>query len=610
MREVVGEAKSVQQILANAKYRIDFYQREYKWQTKHVTELIDDLTVRFQEDYEPTHERKAVASYGHYFLGSIILSEKNGDQYIVDGQQRLTTLTLLLIYLNNLQADREDKVSVEHLIYSEKYGQKSFNIDVEERAACMRALLEDAPFDAQDVPESVQNIVDRYSDIDAHLPEDLVGDALPFFIDWLIEKVNMVQITTGTDEDAYTVFETMNDRGLSLSPTDMLKGYLLACITDEQQRISAALAWKEQLGKLSDLGKDHESDAFKTWLRSQHAASIRERKKGATPGDFDRIGTEFHRWIRDHKDELGLQSSAAFADFIRGNMRFYTNQYVRIMGASREFDEALRTIYYNAWLGFTLQYPVLLAPLVLGDSEELIVKKLQLVGTFLDILLTRRMWNGRRIGYSTMQYAMFLLMRDVRSKEPEELVEILEDRLNAEEEDFSSNDRLALHQRNRFMIHYFLARMTEYVELESGMPSHFLEYTCTGGPNRYEVEHIWADHYDRHTGEFDHPSDFQEHRNRIGGLLLLPKSFNASYSDATYEQKLPHYNAQNLLARSLHPLAYEKNPGFARFVKESGLPFRAHESFQSADLDARQELYQQLAERVWDPRRLREVLEV
>ena len=610
MKEVVGVAKTVQQILSNSKYKIDFYQREYKWETKHVKELIDDLAVRFLEDYDETHERKAVASYGHYFLGSIILNDKDGDRYIVDGQQRLTTLTLLLIYLNTLQQEREDVVDIRSLIYSEKYGDKTFNIDVDERSPCMRALLENESFDEDDQPESVLNILARYADIEAHLPEELSDYALPYFIDWLIEKVNMVQITTGSDEDAYTVFETMNDRGLSLSPSDMLKGYLLACIKDEKDRISAAITWKEQLTKLSDLGKDHDSDAFKTWLRSQYAKTIRERKKGATSGDFDRIGTEFHRWIRDHREEIGLDGSTAFADFIRVDMRFYTSQYVRLITASRELDESLRMIYYNAWLGFTLQYPVLLAPLEPGDVEEVIRLKLQLVGTFLDILLMRRIWNWRRIGYSTMQYAMFLLMRDVRGKAPDELVEILEERLTREEEDFSSNDRLALHQRNRTLIHYVLARMTDYIERESGMPSHFLEYTCTSGTNRYEVEHIWADHYDRHTDEFGHPSDFQEHRNRIGGLLLLPKSFNASYNDSTYEQKLPHYNAQNLLARSLHPLAYEKNPRFARFVKESGLPFQHHEIFSSKDLDARQELYQQLAERVWDPRRLREVLEV
>lgn len=114
-----------------------------------------------------------------------------------------------------------------------------------------------------------------------------------------------------------------------------------------------------------------------------------------------------------------------------------------------------------------------------------------------------------------------------------------------------------------------------------------------------------ADHPDRHTDEFPHPADFTEYRNRIGGLLLLPKSFNASYSDMPYEEKRKHYNSQNLLARSLHEQAYEHNPGFLKYIKERGLPFQPHAQFKRADLDARQDLYRRLAEEVWSPQRLK-----
>lgn len=63
---------------------------------------------------------------------------------------------------------------------------------------------------------------------------------------------------------------------------------------------------------------------------------------------------------------------------------------------------------------------------------------------------------------------------------------------------------------------------------------------------------------------------------------------------------------QNLLARSLHGKAYDHNPGFRRFIEASGLPLRAHAEFKKADLDARQVLYQRLAERIWNPERLDE----
>src|SRR5205807_1786884 len=134
---------------------------------------------------------------------------------------------------------------------------------------------------------------------------------------WLIENVHLVEITAYSDEDAYTIFETMNDRGLSLAPTDMLKGYLLANIRDLDRRNRATREWKKVMGKLQGLGKEEEADSIKSWLRSQYADTIRERKGGAVPRDFDLIGTEFHRWVRDHQKDLGLRDSADFARFIQ-----------------------------------------------------------------------------------------------------------------------------------------------------------------------------------------------------------------------------------------------------------------------------------------------------
>ena len=113
--------------------------------------------------------------------------------------------------------------------------------------------------------------------------------------------------------------------------------------------------------------------------------------------------------------------------------------------------------------------------------------------------------------------------------------------------------------------------------------------------------------YLRHRqNEFSHPSDFAEHRNRIGDLLLLPKSFNASYGDLPYEKKLVHYDSQNLLARSLNANAYDRNPGFVRFISASGLPFKSYPEFRKADVEERQELYRLLAESIWNPDRLAE----
>ena len=89
MKKIEGEAKSIRKLLSNSRFFIDYYQREYKWQTKHVKELLEDLSEKFLESYNPIDERTQIQSYENYFLGSIILCEKNNNRFIIDGQQRL-----------------------------------------------------------------------------------------------------------------------------------------------------------------------------------------------------------------------------------------------------------------------------------------------------------------------------------------------------------------------------------------------------------------------------------------------------------------------------------------------------------------------------------------
>jgi hypothetical protein len=602
-RYIDGKGRTIRELLAGHKYSIDYYQREYKWQQKQVAELIDDLSAKFLVSHEDGNERTAVAEYEHYFLGSIIISDKDGQKFIIDGQQRLTTLTLLLIFIRHKLEDVEQKGQVAELIFSLSLGRRSFNLDIPERTICMEALYRGEQPSDSDASESMANILARYSDIEDLFPDELLGTALPYFVDWLMENVHLVEITAYSDGDAYTIFETMNDRGLSLTPADMLKGYLLANIADIDRRTRASAVWRGCVKAMSELGKDEDADGIKSWLRSQYAESIRERKRGAAPQDFDLIGTEFHRWVRDHQDRLGLGPSTEFARFIERDCAFYSGWYERLRRAAETITPRLECVHFNAQHNFTLQYPVLLAPLRVDDGEVTLLRKLRVVAAFLDILINRRIWNWRAIDYSTMQYAMFLVMRDIRGKGLADLAIALHDRLDADTETFASNDRFRLHGMNGRQIHRLLARMTDYVETRSGQASRYEEYAQRGRKG-YEIEHIWADHADRHTDEFAHPNDFQEYRSRIGGLLLLPKSFNASFGDLHYAEKREHYVGQNLLARSLHEQAYDHNPGFQRVIKESGLMFRAHREFKKADLDARQELYQRLAETIWNPERL------
>ena len=614
MRPITGEEKTIQEILSGVRYAIDDYQREYIWLEKQIDDLVQDLTRKFHSSYQAEDDLKDVANYKHYFLGSIIVSEKEGRKFIIDGQQRLTSITLLLILLRNrlLKEDKYKGINFDSLIESDHFGDKSFNLDIEERKRCMRALCnDDKGYKNSDQSESVQNLWDRYQYLDKTLDGTLklTSDDLPYFIYWLLNRVYIVKISTESDDDAYAIFESMNDRGKSLTPTEMLKGYLLNKIPDDDLRKEARGTWRERVEALQQVGgKDADDEAIKAWLRSQYAKNItiRDEEGSTQPGDFYLIGSGFHRWVSSKKEKrLGLKVKTDFVRFIQEDFDFYIRQYEKIRKATIDLTPKFEAIHYNAWNKFTLQYPVLLAPLQRTDSEDEINRKLRIVANYLDILIARRIWNGKNITHSTMLFELFdPTILGIRSKPITKLVEILIKHLGNEKETFATNPHFGKHRRNGRQIHQLLARMLDYIETNSGRKSRYLEYIQRSGQNGYEIEHIWANKHERHADEFPQRIDFEEYRDRIGGLLLLPKKFNASYGERPYADKYDYYYGQNLLAQSLHEKTYNHDTGFSDFRDKSGLNFDFHIEFKKADLDARQELYRNIAEQVWNPENL------
>ena len=131
-------ARTIEELLDKKKYTLDYYQREYNWQKNQVTDLINDLTKKFFDSYHEEDPRDQVEKYDHYFLGSIIISQTGGKRYIVDGQQRLTTLTLLLIKLHHLLKDNEQNLAPKlhrlFLFFLRVLRMKSFNLDIKDRS--------------------------------------------------------------------------------------------------------------------------------------------------------------------------------------------------------------------------------------------------------------------------------------------------------------------------------------------------------------------------------------------------------------------------------------------------------------------------------------------
>ena len=109
MSTITPHYRSIQQLLQSQSFSIDEYQREYKWERENIDELLSDLQGKFISAYKPGDLTTKVSDYSEYFLGSIIVSKRNGKNYLIDGQQRVTSLTLLLICLYRIAKERSEE---------------------------------------------------------------------------------------------------------------------------------------------------------------------------------------------------------------------------------------------------------------------------------------------------------------------------------------------------------------------------------------------------------------------------------------------------------------------------------------------------------------------
>ena len=624
MREIKGTPKNLMGLLQNAKYTVNYYQREYRWQRRQIEELIDDLTTEFLKNYNPVHKRDDMTDYNIYFMGSIILAGRENE--IIDGQQRLSSLTLLLMYLRNrLVKLKEHHTTVEQMIYSEVRGTKSFNINVPERQACMMAIFNDDldNFETNDAIESVQNLCDAYGVIEDNFPSSITDDTLLIFCDWLIEKVFFIEIIAQEESDASKIFITINDRGLSLTSMEMLKSYLLSEIKKSNVREKLNKGWKNKIEALKRDDVNGDEVFIKAWLRAQYAdiqtveeiidspqtnlfTELPVTKTEEKFDDFELNGGEFHKWLRDNHSRFNLNKESNWERLI-DEFFYFTDVYLKIRKAERTFDEATKYVYYNAQVNFTLQPLFLMAPICYGDKPEVVTEKINLTARFIDLLIIYRVLNKKSLAFNTIKNSIFNITKNIRRL----TVKALKAQLKLELQKYCYNMKLLyfaaalpefrLNQFTKKYIKNILARITSFIEEQTSGTPHYVEYmTTTTDP--FEIEHILCDKFEHFTNEFADEEEFARYRNNIGALLLLRKKINASLNDSDYPDKLIKYRSTegNIYAASLDEEAYKNNPDFKNFIAANNLSFKPFKKFGKEEIEQRVQLVMELANLIWN----------
>lgn len=614
----IDKTDTLRTILTGRKYTVDYFQREYRWGQKQIEQMLADFQSTFEEFYDKDdHDTpEEVMNYGFYYMGCIICTGGSVKK-IIDGQQRLTSLTLLLIYLNNLQKenvkDENLLVPLDDMIYSKAFSKKSFNIEVADRGACMQALLNgDKTYMPQN--ESAQNMLDRYEDIEDMFPDELKDEALPYFINWLIEKVLLLEIDTPSDDEAHTIFLTMNDRGLSLNSAEMMKAFIIQQVA-EADRIEVNHRWQNNINRIKNASSFDTSGVVNTqdvefisvWLRAKYANSMRETKRGAKDEDYELLGDKFHTWVRNNaRTAMGLIKAKDYKDFVLTEMTRVTDIYLRMKQYGSKLTPGFEEVFYNANRDLTYQTMLAIAAIKNNDPANIVEKKIRMTAKFVDDFATIRILNFKKVNWNTNKYLLFHVMQDIRNEDCKTIGMVYVRTLRRMDVSVEGITRFSLNQfSGRYMLH-ILARFTSYVNVLMGNPSHFEEYVDRKRQgNTYDIEHILPDQYEDYKDSFVDYDDFQATRNMIGNLILLTRDKNRSYQAMKYEEKVQKYAGDNILAQALNDTAYTKNPQFLTVVNEYG--FHAIPDFDKQSISDRADIYLRMASDIWNPDAIKEL---
>lgn len=611
--EIHSYTRSLREILQNHKYTIHYYQREYRWQKRQITQLLDDLLNSFNyKDGDTIHD---VVDYPCYFMGSIIDINDAEQRALIDGQQRLTSFTLLLLYLNNRQKKAGQSVfPIDDFIFSNNFGVKSFNMNFpndEERTKVLSALFQNKT-DIEVHGDSAITMLNRYKDLANKLDTELPDEQFECFFQWTTDRIEFIEIIVDNEQDAYKIFVSMNDRGLVLTGSEMLKGFILSRIDDDDQRNEASAKWTETITKIKAIGgaapddpsNNQDNDFFQIFLRSKYAQTIRSGNESQDQ-DYELLGSEFHEWIFKNASSIGLRTSKEYYDFAMVELPFFADIYCRLMRYAATLTPHFEALFYNALFELNYQFLFCLGAISRTDDSNTIDLKINLISRFVDLFSTERGFNFKKAAWNSNKYFLFRVLLEIREKDPHEIAIALTREFKSMEQSVGvSMDEVktfSLNNSNKRFTKYVLARLTSFMDEKMGHGNLFPQYINTDDKSTktYDIEHVLADRYDLYGAGFDNETDFEDYRAKIGNLVLLTYEKNRSYGDDPVSSKVVHYLNDNPLAASFNPVYYSNNPAFLSSFKNK-YGFKPYDQMGKQEILERSSLYEAMAKDIWD----------
>ena len=270
-------------------YRIPEYQRPYVWGKDQINDLLDDISFAQQNDDK-----------SEYFLGSIVFQTKTNDSGnyqeddLLDGQQRLTTLFLIVAVIRDLTKDKQLKTTCKKIIYQDENEFDStperirviFDIREEVKEFVDKFIKVDNGLTNVDNLKkelentkdlSIKNMITAIMEIQAYFERTDTLSVENFF-KYLNNKVLMIYVSSSSLEDAFKLFTVMNDRGIKLRNSDILKAENLRLVSSTN---------REKFAKDWEKIENYFEDDFDVFLSHLRTILVKEKARKNLLDEFE-----------------------------------------------------------------------------------------------------------------------------------------------------------------------------------------------------------------------------------------------------------------------------------------------------------------------------------
>lgn len=502
-------------------YQVPNYQRPYSWNKENISELLDDLFTAYENSR--TEE---------YFCGSIVLVENKSDgrNDIIDGQQRFTTFTIFICFIKSLffnQLTNKNKDIINEAIH-DRYEDSKFRLrfrtddknenDYEQSIVLKDGIQFDDSIKENQIEKKVKN--NRYLQNAYYIkyffenlisrPENLdIND----FVDFLMNQVVFTVIKSKDTSNAIRIFNVLNDRGMPLSPIDILKSNLMTSL-DVEDRKTFKAKW-DSINEKVNHRFDFE-DMLQSYLYYKIASNPRKR-----------IDEE----LLDIYKKENVDSLSAINEISR-----FSDSYLEVM------ESADKYIYILKYLRHTIYWTTILSAakyLNYSDFEQL---KKNLAAYYFQNWLA-----GATI--ARIKQTSFNIISEIKKKSS---VKKIRDLLKNNLEKYKTTQDYRTNLESENVYHFNWCKSVLFV----------YEYFSTDNDNANFLpldKNIWIEHILPETVNSDSPwrKDFSQEEideltHCIGNLTPLSLRKNIQAQNYSFDKKKEAYGKKDNIATSFY----------------------------------------------------------